>query len=240
MTIYPAIDLYEGKVVRLSKGDYAKMTVYSDNPAATARGFFNCGAAALHVVDLEGAKLGAPANFETIRELITQSGLEVQVGGGIRTERAVQQYLELGAKRVILGTAAVREPGFLRQMLGKFGSSIAVSVDVRDGFVAVSGWTELSDNEVMSFCRLIEDMGVGTIICTDISKDGLLSGTNMELYRDLRARLTCGIIASGGVTAVNEVQTLAQLGIDGAILGKALYTGDLKLTDALEAARKGE
>ncbi|MDR0491392.1 MAG: 1-(5-phosphoribosyl)-5-[(5-phosphoribosylamino)methylideneamino]imidazole-4-carboxamide isomerase [Oscillospiraceae bacterium] len=236
MTIYPAIDLYEGKAVRLTRGDYAQMTIYSDDPAATARGFKEAGATAIHVVDLEGARDGEPVNFGCIKRIVDESGLEIQAGGGIRTRETIEKYLSIGVKRVILGTAAVSKPGFVQETVARFGGAIAVSVDIKDGFVAIKGWTETSDMDALGFCRTIEETGVKTIICTDISKDGLLSGTNMELYRTLRARLNIAIIASGGITSLDEIKTLSALGIDGAILGKALYAGSLDLAEAIRAA----
>ena len=234
MIILPAIDLYKGEVVRLVKGDYAQMTVYSDAPVSVALEFKAAGAEAMHVVDLEGARDGAPANFDVIERLVKESGLDIQVGGGIRTAQIVEQYIKLGVKRVILGTVAVREPDFLRDMVQEFGEAIAVSVDIKDGFVAVSGWTETTGAEAFEFCRFVEDVGVRTLICTDISKDGLLSGSNVELYGMLKSRLSLDLIASGGVSSLDEIKTLAEIGMSGAILGKALYTGMIKLADAVK------
>ena len=239
MIIFPAIDLYEGKAVRLVRGDYANMTVYSDDPAATARGFKAAGASAAHIVDLEGARDGEPANFDIIKRIVQESGLDIQVGGGIRTAGVIEKYLTMGVKRVILGTAAVSSPGFVSETVRDFGAAIAVSVDIKDGFVAIKGWTELSDKDALGFCRTVGELGVQTIICTDISKDGLLSGTNMELYSVLRERLDIGIIASGGITSLDEIKALSALGIDGAILGKALYAGNIDLKEAI-MAEKGE
>ena len=234
MILYPAIDLYEGKAVRLQRGDYKKMTVYSDNPLSVALGFKKAGATSLHMVDLEGARDGKPANNEVIKNIASESGLFIQVGGGIRSPETIEKYLEAGIKRVILGTAAVSQPGFLQEMVSKFSEAVAVSVDIKDGFVAVKGWTETSDMEAMEFCEAVEEIGVRTLICTDISKDGMLSGTNIELYRTLRSRLSIGLIASGGVSSVSEIKTLSELGMDGAILGKALYTGDIDLEKAVK------
>ena len=233
MIIYPAIDLYEGKAVRLVRGDYAQMTVYDNNPAAVSRAFRDAGASAAHIVDLEGARSGKPANFEVIRDIVSESGLDIQVGGGIRTADVVEKYLGIGVRRVILGTAAVSAPGFLSEMVRAFGGAIAVSADIRDGFVAIKGWTELSDRDVFEFCRIVEELGVQTLVCTDISKDGLLSGTNIELYRKLREKLSIKIIASGGITSLGEIKILSALGIDGAILGKSLYAGSIDLAEAI-------
>ena len=237
MTIYPAIDLYEGKAVRLVRGDYAQMTVYSYDPVSVARGFEEAGAVALHTVDLEGARDGAPANFESIKRIASETGLNIQVGGGIRTADTIEKYLNAGIRRVILGTAAVSEPGFLTEMVRIYGDAIAVGVDIKDGLVAIKGWTEVSDKDAHSFCSTVEKLGVKTIICTDISKDGLLAGTNMELYATLRKELSIYIIASGGVTTLDEISALKTLGIDGAILGKALYTGNIDLAEAISAAK---
>ena len=233
MIIYPAIDLFEGKAVRLIRGDYAQMTVYSDDPIAVALGFKDAGAVAVHIVDLEGARDGRPANFDVIERIACESRLDIQVGGGIRTAEVIVEYLSAGVKRVILGTAAVSSPDFLPEMVRLFGDQIAVSVDIKDGFVAIKGWTELSDKDALGFCRAVEDVGVQTLICTDISKDGLLEGTNMGLYRTLREKLSINLIASGGITSLDEVKALSALGMDGAILGKALYTGNIALSDAV-------
>jgi len=234
MTIYPAIDLYEGKAVRLQKGDYEQMTVYSNEPLQVALGFKNSGASALHIVDLEGARYGKPANFEIIKEIAAETGLFIQVGGGIRTSTIINNYLNAGIKRVILGTAAVSQMGFLYEMVRDHKEAIAVSVDIKDGFVAIKGWTEVSNQDAIDFCGTVSEIGVQTLICTDISKDGMLSGTNMELYRTLRLKLSIGLIASGGVTSSDEVRSLSKIGMDGVILGKALYTGAIDLENAVK------
>jgi len=234
MTIYPAIDLFEGKAVRLTRGDYAQMTIYNDDPVSLARSFREDGASAAHIVDLEGARDGCPANFGIIERIAGESGLEIQTGGGIRTAAIVGKYLKTGVKRVILGTAAVSVPGFLQEMVSEYGEAIAVSADIRGGFIAVKGWTELSDKDALEFCHTVGEIGVQTLICTDISKDGVLSGTNMELYRALRATLSINLIASGGITSLDEIRALSVLGMNGAILGKAMYTGAIKLADAVK------
>ena len=235
MIILPAIDLYDGKAVRLARGDYSQMTVYSDDPASVALGFKTLGATHLHVVDLEGARDGSPANFDVIRHIIETSGLNVQVGGGIRTAEIVDKYIGIGVKRVILGTAAVSSPGLVADLVSGLGDAVAVSVDIKDGQAAIKGWTEVSELDALSFCDTITQLGVRTLICTDISKDGLLAGTNMDLYRTLRSRLDAKLIASGGISDLDEIRTLSALGMDGAILGKALYTGDIDLADAIAA-----
>ena len=240
MTVYPAIDLYEGKVVRLARGDYSKMTVYSDDPVNTALAFRGAGAAALHIVDLEGARDGQPANSGVIYRIASESGLEIQVGGGIRTAEIIEGYLDTGIRRVILGTAAVSAPGFLREMVRAFGDAVAVSADIKDDRVAIKGWTELSAEDIFGFCRTIEDIGVRTLICTDISKDGLLGGTNIDLYRALRKELSINLIASGGISSLDEIETLAALGMDGAILGRSLYAGSIDLTAAIQTAGNAE
>jgi len=239
MVIYPAIDIFEGKAVRLKRGDYAQMTVYSDDPVSVALGFKQAGASAAHIVDLEGARSGSPANFDVIKKIAGESGLDIQVGGGVRTAGVVENYLKAGVKRVILGTAAVQAPGFLPEMVGAFGGVVAVSVDIKDGYVAIKGWTELSDKDALGFCHTVETLGVQTLICTDISKDGVLGGTNMGLYRTLRKALSINLIASGGITTIDEIRTLSALRMDGAILGKAMYAGHIKLTDAIEITDNG-
>ena len=233
MVIYPAIDIFEGKAVRLTRGDYAQMTVYNNDPAVVAREFKEAGASAAHIVDLEGARSGRPENYEVIKRIVSETGLEIQVGGGIRTESDVKKYLSIGVRRVILGTAAVSEPGFLPDMVQAFKDAIAVSADIKDGYVAIKGWTELSNRDVLGFCRDVEEAGVQTVVCTDISKDGVLGGTNIELYRDLREKLSLKLIASGGITSIDEIKTLAAIGMDGAILGKAIYTGKIDLGEAV-------
>jgi len=237
MTIYPAIDLYEGKAVRLQRGDYEQMTVYSDDPLSVALEFKAAGATALHIVDLEGARDGKPANYEVISQIASKSGLFIQVGGGIRTAETIDKYISAGIKCTILGTAAVSAPGFLQEVTDKFGEAIAVSVDIKDGHVAIKGWTEVSNQDALDFCETVDRIGVKTLICTDISKDGMLSGTNMELYKTLREKLDIYLIASGGVTTLDEIKTLSKLSIDGAIVGKAIYTGDIELSEAIKACQ---
>lgn len=239
MNIFPAIDLIDGKAVRLVRGDYNQMTVYSDDPVAVAKKFAACGAKYLHVVDLEGARDGSVPNIETVRALIRESGLLVEIGGGIRSMETVKTYIDAGAFRVIIGTAAVTDPAFLEEAIATYGDKIAVGVDVRDGKVAIKGWTEVSALECFDFCEQLQKKGVSCVICTDISKDGLLGGTNLALYAEMAKRFSIRITASGGVSTANDVKTLSQMGLYGAILGKALYTGDLDLGDALRAAKGG-
>ncbi len=229
MQIFPAIDLRGGQVVRLYQGDYDKMTVYGQDPCAVARDFLAAGAAYLHVVDLDGAKDGTPANFNSIAAIAKQGGLYMEVGGGIRTEDRIRQYLDLGVSRCILGTAAVRDFDFTVRMAQKYGGQIAVGVDARDGFVAINGWRELSGERGVDFCRRLYGAGVGTVIYTDISRDGAEAGTNLELYRELSGIHGLRVTASGGVSSLEELRALKRIGTHAAILGKALYTGRLDL-----------
>lgn len=239
MELFPAIDLIGGCAVRLVKGDYAQKTVYSENPGEVARSFAVAGAKYLHVVDLEGAKDGGTPNLETIRNIMETGGLLVEVGGGIRSEEVIQKYLDAGVFRVILGTAAVQNPSFLEKMVQKYGEKIAVGVDIKDGMVAIKGWTEVSAESCFDFCEKLQKIGVKTIICTDISKDGLLSGTNLELYKELSEKFSVDIVASGGVTTLDDVKKLADMGLYGVILGKALYTGNIDLKAAVELTKGG-
>lgn len=236
MQVYPAIDLYDGKAVRLYQGDYARMTVYSETPETVAREFAAAGAKCIHLVDLQGAKTGKPENLDTIRKILEQGGLFAQVGGGIRTLETAGQYLQSGVSRVILGTAAVTDPAFLQAALDRWGERIAVGVDLKDGFVAIRGWTENSGLGAEDFFAKMEKMGVKTIICTDISRDGAMQGTNRELYRMLSAQFPGDIIASGGVSSLEDVAALRDMGLSGAIIGKAYYTGAVDLRRAVEVA----
>ena len=239
MELFPAIDLIGGCAVRLVKGDYAQKTVYSENPAEVAKSFAAAGAKYLHVVDLEGAKDGGTPNLETIKNIVEKGGLLVEVGGGIRSEEVIKKYLDAGVFRVILGTAAVQNPTFLEEMVQKYGEKIAVGVDIKDGMVAIKGWTEVSAESCFDFCEKLQKIGVKTIICTDISKDGLLSGTNLELYKELSEKFSVDIVASGGVTTLDDVKKLADMGMYGAILGKALNTGNIDLKAAVELTKGG-
>ena len=236
MNIFPAIDLFQGKAVRLYKGDYAQMTVYSDNPPEIARDFLNKGAEFIHLVDLEGAKSGKPENLETIKRIIETGDLFVEVGGGIRSVDTVEAYLSIGVNRVILGTAAVTDPDFLKDALERYGEKIAVGVDIKDGFVAIKGWTEKSQLTAEDFFVQMEKLGVSTVICTDISKDGAMQGTNRELYRLLSSKYSIRIIASGGVSSMEDIRQLRQMDLYGAIIGKAYYVGAIDLKEAIEVA----
>ena len=237
MIIFPAIDLYEGKAVRLYKGDYAQMTVYSEHPEEIALDFAARGATHAHLVDLEGAKSGTTPNLDTVLRLKEAAGLFCEIGGGIRSMETVETYLSAGLDRVILGTAAAEDPAFLRAAVEKYGERIAVGVDVRDGYVAVKGWTEKSALRFMDFCRDMEQAGVKTLICTDISRDGAMRGTNREMYRELSEALGLQITASGGVSTLADVESLRKMNLYGAIIGKAYYTGDIDLKKAIEVSK---
>ena len=237
MKIFPAIDLYNGKAVRLLKGDYDKMTVYSDNPIEIARDFESKGAGFIHMVDLEGAKDGTTPNLETVKKIANETGLFTEIGGGIRSMETIEKYLENGVDRVILGTAAVENPEFLKLAVAKYGERIAVGVDIKDGFVAIKGWLEKSQYSGIEFCEMMQNIGVKTLICTDISKDGAMQGTNRELYKELSERFDIDIVASGGVSSIDDIKALRKLDLYGAIIGKAYYIGAIKLEEALEAAK---
>ena len=237
MIIFPAIDLYGGKAVRLFQGDYSKMTVYSDDPAAVGEDFVRLGADHIHLVDLEGARSGQTPNLDTVCAIRERCGAFCQIGGGIRSMETVDRYLDAGLDRVILGTAAVRDSAFLDAALAKYGDRIAVGVDIRDGEVSVSGWTEGTGLDAFAFCARLQRRGVATLICTDISRDGAMRGTNRALYRRLSRELSLDIIASGGVSSLEDVTALRSLGLCGAIIGKAYFTGAVDLKQAVEAAR---
>lgn len=237
MIIYPAIDLYEGKAVRLFKGDYNEMTVYSENPLEIAKDFQSSGADHIHMVDLEGAKLGTTPNFDVVKSVKENTDLFVEIGGGIRSMEVIEKYVDSGIDRVILGTAAVSSEGFVKEAVQKYGEKIAVGIDIKDGFVAIKGWTEKSELEAFDFAKQMQDIGVKTLICTDISKDGAMQGTNHELYSELSEKFSMQIIASGGVSSLDDVKRLAGLGIHGAIIGKAYYTGAINIKEAVEVAK---
>lgn len=237
MLILPAIDLYDGCAVRLQQGDYSRQTVYSEAPWEVAARFAQDGAQWLHIVDLSGAKEGTAANFDVIARIVGETPLYAEVGGGVRSLDTVRAYLAMGVKRVILGTAAVTDPAFLCSALDAFGTSVAVGVDVRDGRVSIKGWTEQSARTLDEFLEKLQTMGVSTVICTDISKDGMMGGSNTALYQRLSKTYTMDLIASGGVSTLEDVKNLASLGLYGAIIGKALYTGDISLHAAIAAAK---
>lgn len=237
MNIFPAIDLFEGKAVRLFKGDYNQMTVYSDAPEKVALYFKECGAEYIHLVDLEGAKWGETPNFETVKKIIEVSGLKAEIGGGIRSEEVIEKYINAGAYRIILGTAAATDPDFLESVAKKYGDKIAVGCDLKDGKVATKGWTDTTEETGEEFFARVEKLGIKTVICTDISRDGAMKGTNLDLYRELSEKFSIDIIASGGVTDMSDVENLSKMNIYGAILGKAIYTGNIDLKTAIKAAK---
>ena len=237
MKLFPAIDLYEGKAVRLFKGDYAQMTVYNDDPTAVAADFLASGAECIHIVDLEGAKSGTTPNFDTVCKIKAASGLFCEIGGGIRSMEVIDKYLSAGIDRVILGTAAVGNLDFVKAAVKKYGERIAVGADLKDGYVTVKGWVEKTDLSYEDFFRQMQSVGVKTVICTDISKDGAMMGTNLELYRTLSQKFSMQIVASGGVSSLEDVKRLHDMGLYGAIIGKAYYTGAIDLRRAIEVTK---
>lgn len=237
MKIFPAIDLYGGKAVRLYKGDYSQMTVYSDNPIEIARDFESCGAEYIHMVDLEGAKNGDTPNLGIVGEIAEKTDLFVEIGGGIRSMDVLDKYFSVGASRAILGTAAVSDEDFLKAATQKYGEKIAVGADVKDGYIAIKGWIEKSAYTLDAFFAKMQDLGVKTVICTDISKDGAMRGTNLEMYKSLSEKYTVNIIASGGVSTLDDVRALTDMKLYGAIIGKAYYTGAIDLREAIKVAK---
>ena len=237
MIIFPAIDLYQKKVVRLYKGDYQNMTVYSDNPLAVAKDFEAAGATHIHMVDLEGAKDGTTPNLSVVEQVAKETSLFVEIGGGIRDMETVSKYLSAGVSRVILGTAAVTNESFLREAESTFPGKIAVGADVKDGKIAIKGWLETADVTLDEFLQNMESIGIRNVICTDISRDGAMRGTNLELYKELSAKYAMDITASGGVSSLDDVRKLREMDLYGAIIGKAYFTGAIKLEEALEAAK---
>ena len=237
MNIFPAIDIMGGSAVRLYKGDYNEKTVYSDSPAAVAKGFEDMGASFLHLVDLDGAKSGETDNLATVCRIREECSLFIELGGGIRNIETVDKYISAGINRVILGTAAVNDEAFLIRALEKYGEKIAVGVDIKDGYVAIKGWLEKSEIKCEDFFSDMQDIGVKTIICTDISKDGAMQGTNRELYKELSERFSIDIVASGGVSSLDDIKALREMNLYGAIVGKAYYIGAINLPEAIALAR---
>lgn len=237
MIILPAIDIIEGNAVRLYMGDYEKKTVYGSDPVKIALDFKEKGAKWIHIVDLDGAKSGKTDNFGVIADIVKKSGLFAEVGGGVRDINTVERYVSLGVKRVILGTAAVKDPGLTAEAVRRFGEKIAVGIDIKDGFVAVKGWTEKAAFTAEEFLTQSEKAGVGTVICTDVSKDGAMRGTNTGLYKTLKSKTGINIIASGGVSSLDDVAALKSIGVYGAIIGKAYYTGAIDIKEAIEVAK---
>ena len=237
MILFPAIDIVGGKAVRLYKGDYDQMTVYSDHPEQIALDFKNCGATHIHIVDLEGARDGGTPNLDTVLQIKEQSSLFCEVGGGIRSMEVVDRYLSAGIDRVILGTAAIEDEAFLCEAVKKYGERIAVGADIREGFIAVKGWLERSQVTVDEFFERMQNLGVKTIICTDINRDGAMRGTNLSLYRTMGRRYSVDITASGGVSSMEDITALKEMDLYGAIIGKAYYTGAIDLKQAVEAVQ---
>lgn len=237
MNIFPAIDLINGQVVRLLKGDYDKVTVYGNDPLSVAKDFEACGAEYIHIVDLDAAKDGCVHNFNIIKSICQETNLKVEIGGGVRSEDVIKQYIEAGVYRVILGTIAIKNPDFTKEMIKKYGDKIAIGVDISEGMVAIHGWTEVSAISCDELFADLERAGASCVICTDISKDGAMQGTNLELYRDLSKKYSINIVASGGVSSMDDICALKEMNLYGAILGKALYTGAVDLSKAIEVAK---
>lgn len=237
MNIFPAIDLINGQVVRLYMGDYNKVTVYGNDPLSVAKDFENSGSEFIHIVDLDAAKDGAVHNFDIVKSICDNTNLKVEIGGGIRSEDVIKKYINAGVYRVILGTIAIKNSDFTKEMIKKYGDKIAIGVDIKDGFVAIHGWTEVSAISCDELFYDLEKAGASCVICTDISKDGAMSGTNLSLYRDLSKKYSIDIVASGGVSSMEDITALKDMDIYGAILGKALYTGAVDLKTAIEVAK---
>ena len=236
MLIFPAIDILGGKAVRLYKGDYNQVTVYSERPWEIAEDFISKGASAIHIVDLDGAREGSAVNMEVVRKIACFPDILTEIGGGIRNQDTVERYLDASISRVILGTAALNDPVFLRRILALYGEKIAVGVDLKDGKVAVKGWLEKSDKDGLVFLKDLEDLGVKSVIVTDISKDGAMKGTNLGMYRSIGASTSLKVTASGGVSTLEDVRALKEIGVFGAIIGKAYYTGAIDLSEAIRIA----
>lgn len=237
MIIFPAIDLYDKKAVRLYKGDYENMTVYSENPIEIAKDFEKCGATHIHMVDLEGAKDGTTPNISIVSQVAKETSLFVEIGGGIRNIEIAQKYIDAGVSRIILGTAAVEDENFLKECIEKFGDKTAVGADVKDGYIAIKGWTQKSKLTLDDFLLKMQKLGVKNVICTDISKDGAMKGTNLELYRELSQKYSLDITASGGVSTIEDIKNLREMDLYGAIIGKAYYIGAIDLKEAIEVAK---
>ena len=237
MRIFPAIDLFDKKAVRLFNGNYSEMTVYSDDPVSVAKDFKRLGAEHIHLVDLEGAKDGTTPNIDVVAAIVKETGLFAEIGGGIRSMQTLDAYFNIGISRAILGTAAVSDESFLRDAISKYGDKIAVGADVKDGYIAIKGWVEKSEYTLDAFFSKMQSLGVKTVICTDISKDGAMRGTNLEMYKLLSNKYSVDIIASGGVSSIDDVRELRSMNLYGAIIGKAYYVGAIKLDEAIEVAR---
>lgn len=238
MNIFPAIDIIGGQAVRLKKGDYNQKTVYNSDPVSVAIGFKNQGAEYIHLVDLDGAKSGKTDNFNVVKSIVEKTGLKAEIGGGIRNIETVKKYIDCDVMRVIIGTAAITDPDFLSEALKLYGEKVAVGVDIKDGKVAIHGWTQTADFTCDEFIKMMQNKGVKTIICTDVSKDGMMSGTNLSLYKELSQKFDVDIVASGGVSSIDDVKALKEMNLYGAILGKALYTNSIDLAEAISISKE--
>ena len=236
MILYPAIDLFQGKVVRLEKGDYSRMTVYDDNPVSRAKRIRAEGASHLHLVDLEGARSGSTDNLNTIENIVSYTGMFTELGGGIRSMESIRHYLNCGVSRIILGTAAVENEDLLIEAIQEYGEKIAVGVDLLDTYVAVRGWETKSIWTAGAFFQRLTELGVRAVVCTDISRDGMMAGSNQSLYEELNRNYPINLIASGGVSSLKDIIALKDIGTAGVILGKAYYSGAVTIPDALRAA----
>ncbi len=234
MKIFPAIDLYDKKAVRLFKGNYDQMTVYSENPIEIALDFERAGAEWIHMVDLQGAKDGTTPNIDIVSRVVSETSLSVEIGGGIRTMDVLDRYFNAGVARAILGTAAVTDEDFLKSAIAKYGDKVAAGADIKDGRVAIKGWVEKSEYTTDEFFRKMCELDVKTIICTDISKDGAMQGTNRKMYSELSEKYNVDIIASGGVSSLDDIYALKEMNLYGAIIGKAYYMGAIDLKEAIK------
>lgn len=234
MIIYPAIDLKDKSCVRLEQGVYEKMTVYEKDPVKVAKRWEAMGAQALHLVDLDGARDGERINEDVVKKIVENINIPVELGGGIRDQEGIEKILELGVSEVIVGTAAVKNPAWIKAMIEKYGKKIIVSIDASKGFLATDGWEEVSNIKAIDYIRELESYGLNRIVYTDIAKDGMLSGPNFEIYEELSKESSIEIIASGGVTTLEDVKRLKEMDLYGAIVGKALYDGKLDLEEVLK------
>lgn len=236
MIIYPAIDVKDGRCVRLVQGQFTDVTVYSDNPVEMARKFEQMGAQYLHVVDLDGARLGEPRNTAIVSEMAVKLGIPVQLGGGIRTIEMIEIILCKGIHRVILGTSAVKDPNLVKRALQTFENNLAVGIDAKNGMVAIEGWAKTSEFTAIGFAKKMQELGARTIIYTDISRDGMLAGPNLKAMEEMVKAVDIEVIASGGVKSIDDIRNLKNIGVAGVIVGKALYTGDVDLAEAIRIA----
>ena len=233
MIIYPAIDLKDGKCVRLSQGAFDKVTVFNDEPKNVAKSFQEAGASFIHVVDLDGARSGKSQNHEAIASIVSAINIPIQTGGGIRTMEDIEQKLSMGVERIILGTAALKHPDLVKAAVKAYGNHIAVGIDASQGLVAVEGWEEVSRTKAVDICIKMKDIGVQTIIYTDIAKDGMMSGPNVEATKEIVETTGLSVIASGGVSSIDDLEQLSEIGVSGVIIGKALYLGALDLKSVI-------